>query len=193
MAAPLSGSSAPQLPELVTNPLASVSAAPCVISVGRETVEVPALNAAGWLELLIGDLDLELIFPGLLEEDDQDFVNEMLLTGDLGVGDLERRALDVIAEASGRPWWVAIRMVQLAQHNWSMLGGRLARSGVNPSQVPFGAWLDALWVTMFENLAQEKWTELVSAIEAVPPSEMPEDLMESMEMDTGMFSQFMNE
>jgi len=139
------------------------------------------------------DIDLEMIFPGLLEGEDQELVNDLLLDGEFQVTDLERRALEIVSEVSGRPWWVALRMIQLAEMRWSILGAKLIWAGINPTAIPLGAWLDALWVAIFESLSKDQWTMLASLIEAIPASEMPEDPLESLEMSSEAFAQFMRE
>lgn len=195
MAVQPSESSTPQLPELVTNPLASVAAAPCIVRLASNvTVTVPALSAAEWLELLMGEVvDLDLVLPGLLTDDEQEMVNELLLDGKLTLVDLERRALEVVAEVSGRPWWVALRMIQLASLRWSILGTGVILTRVDTHAVPLGAWLDTLWHVIFQSLPQDQWTMMSSMIEALPESEMPEDPMEALEMSADVFAQFMRD
>jgi hypothetical protein len=181
-----------QLPELVTNPLASIRATPTEVQVAGEWITIPALSAADWLELLmIEDVDLDTVFPGLAEEADQEFVLDQLLDGQLHVNDVEKLALQVITEVSGRPWWVAYRMIQIAKVAWSTLGGRLILSRIDATQISLSAWLDALWLVLFESINRDKWTMLSAQIEAVPPSEMPENPLESMEMSMDTFSEMM--
>lgn len=151
------------------------------------------MSAAEWLELLMGELDLELIFPGLLSDDDRELVEELLLDEEMTLDELQRRSLEIIAEVSGRPWWVALRMIDLAQSRWSVFGGALVMAGVRSDMIPLGAWLDAVWVITFDSLPKDKWTMLASLIEALPPSEMPEDRMDAFTVTTDAFTEFMRE
>jgi hypothetical protein len=150
--------------------------------------------AVDWLELLWGDpqdLELETIFPGLADDEDQDYVNEVLLSGDLSLDRLQRLALDVISEVSGRPWWVTLRMISIAESKWSILGGDLVLRGIDAGKLSLSAWLDALWPIIFDRLPRDKWTMLSSMIEAVPPSETETTALESMEMSVDEFSNLM--
>ena len=46
-------------------------------------------------------------------------------------------------------------------------------------------------MTIFNHLPQEKWIEMSTMIEIPPPSEAPEDPMESLEMSTEAFANLM--
>lgn len=151
------------------------------------------MTAAEWLELLMGDaelLDLDSIFPGLASEEDHDYVTEAMIDGDISPDQVDKLALQVISEASGRPWYVALRMIHIAMSRWSILGGRLVLAGIDPQKLSLSAWLDALWLTMFDSLPKDKWTMFSSQMEIPPPSEAKPD-MESMEMSTDAFTSLM--
>lgn len=157
-------------------------------------VKVPALVAADWLELLWGDpqeLDLDAIFPGLVPEEDQDYINDTLLSGAVSMEQLQRLALDVVTEVSGRPWWVTIRMINIVEARWSILGGNLVLRKIDAERLSLSAWLDALWLTIFDNLPRDKWTMLASMIEASPPTAAETNPMDSMEMSVDEFSNLM--
>lgn len=137
------------------------------------------------------DTDLDLVFPGLCSEEDQDAVGQALLEGCLDIPGLQRLTLDLISQVAGRPWWVAVRMIQIAELRWSILGADLVLRRIDADSISFSAWLDALWVTIFNHLPQEKWIEMSTMIEIPPPSEAPEDPMESLEMSPEAFANLM--
>lgn len=189
---PGSASPPPTLPELVNNPVASLRPFEVELLVCESWVSVPALPAAAWIEQFMGeDTDLDLIFPGLCSEEDQDFVSQALFDECLDVLALQRLTLDLVSQVAGRPWWVAVRMIGIAERSWSILGADLVLKRIDAATISFSAWLDALWVTIFAHLPQERWLELSTLIEMPPPSEAPEDPMESLEMSTDAFASLM--
>lgn len=156
-------------------------------------VTVPAQDAATWLELLMGEpeeVNLELIFPGLLDEADTDLVEDALFAEELDLPGLQRLALDVVAEAAGRPWWLTFRLLYLIQTHWSLLGARMLMSGVQAEQMSLSGWLDVAWVTVFDNVANDKWVSLAATLETPPVSEV-ENPMATMEMSVDDFTAFM--
>lgn len=189
---PASGSQAPPLPELVNNPVASLRPFVAEVLVCDEWIPIPAHPAATWIEQFMGgDPELDAIFPGFCSDEDQEYVNECLFNGCLDVGSVQRLTLDLISQVSGRPWWVAVRMVMIAETRWSILTSDMTLRNVRPDMLSFSAWLDVLWSSIFSHLPQEKWIEMSSLIESPPPSEAPEDPMETMEMSVDMFSNLM--
>lgn len=184
----------PQLPELVTNPAASLWPTDSVVHVAGRDVVVPAQPAAVWLELLMGaldDFDLDAIFPALADEDDQDYVEQALYAGRLTVNDLQMLGLELVCLVSGRPWWVAIRMVHIVEKQWSILGSALVMRGVDASRLSLSAWLDALWLVMFDHIPHDKWLMVSAQLEAPPPGQTPENPLDSMEMSTDQFTSLM--
>ena len=189
-----SGTAEPQLPELVDNPLASIRPGDIEVQAAGRWILIPAMTAADWLELLMGDvetLDLDAVFPGLASEEDQDFINEALIRGDISPEQVDKLALQLVSEASGRSWYVTLRLIHIAMSRWSILGGRLILTGLNPQHVSLSAWLDALWLTMFDSLPKDKWTMFSSQLEMPPPSEA-KPAMESMEMSADAFTSLMH-
>ena len=157
-----------------------------------EWVAVPAQPAATWLEQFMGgDLDLDAIFPGFCEAEQQDFVNDCLLEGCLDIEQLEKLTLGLIGQVAGRPWWVALRMIMVAEQRWSILGADLIVRKIDAATVSLSAWLDALWSSIFSHLPQDKWLEMSLIIETPPPSEAPEDPMEAMEISVDAFASMM--
>jgi len=153
------------------------------------------MTAAEWLEILMVDaqqLNLDAVFPESLDDqEDLLLIDEWLLDQKFSVQDLQERALKVVSEVSGRPWWVAMRMIHMASMKWSVLGSALILKQIDPERLSLSAWLDALWSTMFQNLPTEKWTQVSSLIEMPPPSEMPKDPFEAMEMSRDQFTSLM--
>jgi len=189
---PLPGSDNPQsIPEQVTNAVASLRPFATEINVNDEWVTVPAYPAADWLELLMGDVQLYTIFPGLCDEEDQEYVEECLIAGAVSVSDIEDATLDLIETVSGRPWWMTLRIVAICQQRWGVIGTDMIIKGVDASKVSLAAWLDVAWIVMFNHLAEDKWTMFASQIETPPPQMIEAEPMETVEMSVDSFTSLM--
>lgn len=157
-------------------------------------VHIPAMPAADWLEILLKDpeeLDLFNLFEDLLSDDDANHVDQMLLQGKLTLQELQDLTLQVVTQVSGRDWWAAIRLTQIARMQWQFFNGTMLKQGVAPWEISLAAWLDAFWVTLFsEAVKPEKWAEVSMFVEA-PVLTDGQDHMETMEMSVDAFSSLM--
>jgi len=147
--------------------------------------------AADWLELLMGDIELFAIFPGLCDEEDQEYVDDCLKIGTVSVLDIENATLDLIETVSGRPWWVAVRIIQLYESAWGVIGADLIRHGIDPTRISLAAWLDVAWPTLFMHLPEDKWSMFAAQIEAPPPEEAERSSIEAVEMSQDAFTTLM--
>lgn len=143
------------IPKLVTDPVASFKPWPINVRVGGKTISVPALSAADWLDHLMrvdDTLFLDDIFPGLLTEADHDMVMDAYFEGKIQPQDLEDIGFRVIEAASGRHWWVAMRIISVVRENWDTIGGEFALQGVNPSNLSLAGWLDAATLLLIRGM-----------------------------------------
>jgi hypothetical protein len=186
---PASGRQA--LPAQVTNAVASLRPFDAEIAVAGEWVTIPAAPAADWLELLMGDIELFAIFPGLCSEEDQDYVDDCLRSGAVSVIDIENATLDLIEVASGRPWWVALRVIALYETAWGVLGADLIRRGIDTTRLSLAAWLDVAWPNLFMHLPEDKWTMFALQIEEPPPEEAERSSIDTLEMSQDSFTALM--
>lgn len=185
------GSGKQSVPEQVTNAVASLRPFDTEIEVAREWVRVPARPAADWLELLMGPIELFLIFPGLCDEEDREFVEDCLAQETVTAEEVDEATLDLIEAVSGRPWWVTLRMVNVAETKWGILGADMMLRGVDATRVSFAAWLDMLWMTIFKYLDEDKWTMFSTQIEIPPPEVAARQSIETMEMSSDSFTSLM--
>lgn len=185
------GSGSQPIPEQVTNALASLRPSDTEVYVAGEWVLVPAQTAADWLELLMGDLEPAVIFPGLCDAEDQEWVDDCLRDGVISVPEVERITLNLIEAVSGKPWWITLRMINIAERKWGVVGTDLLRQGIDATRMSLAAWLDVLWVTIFGHLEPEKWTMLALQLEAPPPEETSRSSIDTMEMSEDSFTSLM--
>ena len=147
---------------------------------------IPAMNAAEWVTVLIAEeFFLWDIVPGLCPEAEEP-VKRGLMTGDLTGAEYRNLCLDVLTLASGRQWWVTLRLIGVARSAWTTIGAELA----HVREAPLGAWLDTVFSVCIDNMREggtkpEQVQMFLSKLEAPPPGsgvEVPE-----MEMSRSAF------
>lgn len=179
------------IPALIRDPVGALRPWPITVTIGDHEIVVPALPAADWLSVLMAEsINLEDVFPGLAGA--EDLVDDALFDGVIGLDELYQLGRDVVAVASARPWYVAIRLSQFAYHSWHYLGGDMVLAGVDADRVSFAAWLDALHHVTLQNMDPKNITMFHSQLELPPPEERAE-VMEQLEMDRGQFMGMMSD
>jgi hypothetical protein len=134
---------------------------------GRE-LTIPAMCAADWLHVLMNaQLQADDVFPGLLDEDERQFVEDQLHSGILDLGDSQELALEIISQVSGRPWWVSLRLITIARQSWDALGGDMVKRA-DAAVVPLAAWLDSLFLLIVRNIDDSKRNMFLMKLELAP-------------------------
>ena len=133
-------------------------------------MEIPPLPAADWLiVLMVENVDLDNIFPGFLSPEDEDVVDDLLMTGQLNVEEYEDILLSVIETVSARNWWVAFRLIEMARTSWDVLGAEMALRAVDATKISLSAWLDVLLLLTLRNMDPDKVQMFTMKLEAPPP------------------------
>lgn len=162
------GGSQIPLPHLVLDPVWSLKQWPVVMDVAGREVAIPAMCAADWLHTLMNvNLTTDDVFPGLLDDDDHQFVEEQLHSGGFSYDDCQELALEIIAQVSGRPWWVALRLISVARNSWDALGGDMVEK-TDAATMPLGGWLDALFLLVVRTIEDSKRTMFLMKLEIAP-------------------------
>jgi len=161
------------LPKLVTDPVASFKPWPIDVKVGADVVTIPAMDASEWLSLLM-EMDVEAyvddIFPGLLADDEAQIIERALWDEKLSLEELREVALQVIASVSGRPWWVALRLIFTVKANWDSIGGEFSFRGIDPSRLSLAGWLDAAQLILIRGIGDNaKVNSFFMKLEKPPP------------------------
>lgn len=113
---------------------------------------------------------------------------EMLFDGKITLEELYDTVLELIATVCARPWWVALRQVNIARDSWNVLGPQMLEA-VDVQHVSIAAWLDILLMKTLTSMDPKDTTMFTSRLEA-PPAEIQAKmapLIEEMEMDRGSF------
>lgn len=133
------------------DPVSSMRTWGAEVNFASRTYKVPAMDAAGWLELLLAEsIDYEGLFPGLAGPQAVFECNQLMLEGQADEDDLKQAILDLVEAVSGRSWWITLRLCFSVRSNWESVGGEMARMGVYPWGMPLGYWLDAAYATMID-------------------------------------------
>lgn len=133
---------------------------------------IPALSAARWLEVISGSIDTWGVLPGLLEGDDaEEELLDAMESGALTVAAYTDLIYDVITQAAGRDWWVALQL--LANADSDALGpatrGELILNGVDPARVGLSALLDAIYFLFVRGLPPDSKQKFDNLISTPPP------------------------
>lgn len=187
MAVPASPSRpALSLPQLVDDPIWSIQPWPVAVDFHGRTVEIPAMPAAGWLAALMPrDWGLGDVFPGLLEPDDAEWVDDQIAQGDISEEDLEAVQRNVLSTVTGRPWYVSMRLIQLASGSWDVLGADILMQA-DATVLSIAGWLDVLYLVILRAMDQNKAQLFVSELGLPPVGYATED-PQDMEMTQDAF------
>lgn len=160
------------VPNLVTDPVWSLDPWPVTIQLGRRELEIPALPARDWLAvLMVADFVPEAVLPGLLADpaEGDEEIGDALLAGEVDPEELDQAVLDVITAVSGRPWWVAMRLIGTARGAWQTIGAEMIMK-VDAARISLSAWLDVALLLMMRNIDEQQATMFALQLEMPPPN-----------------------
>lgn len=188
----LDDSSPPQVtfPKTNKDPVWSLCPWPVEITLDSQTtITIPAEPAVTWLQYLLSDdPDFNGIINDMMPElDDYYFEHELSST------DLFKKMLEVITVASGRNWWVTLRLTAVAAGAWHILGPQLLMNGVDATVVSLSAWLDGLLYLCIENMDPKDTAMFSMQLEIEPKDSIfldeddAVDRMETMAVDEASF------
>jgi len=159
-------------------PLASLSVSKVRVQAAGHVWLIPALDAAAWLQVLLDEqLDVEAIFPGFCGPDVIMEVNRLLISGELTSQDMEEIFFDVLEAASGRRWWITLRLCRFLRAQWDQVGGELAAHGVTPFGVSLSYWLDGAYATCLRLIKEadpKNLTKFTAHLTSPPPGRAKE-------------------
>lgn len=170
------------------DPVASVRRGQLTVDFHGRELQITPMTAGDWVEHLY-DPELEFgdIFPGLLiDADGRGFVDDLLFDGKVTVEACVDVAKQVLSAASGRPWWLTLRILAVAKLNWELVGGELALAGMRADLVPFGAWLDAVYLLIMRNVEPKRARIVEEQLKRPPFEERQADFDEEREAEAFM-------
>lgn len=141
------------------------------VDLAGHTLTIPPRPASAWLEAMLA-ADLTAIVPDMLHPDHDDVVDRLLDDGQVGYDDLVEASKDAVAEAAGRPWWVAYGLVRGAATSWPTVGGQLVLAGVDLGRVSIAAALDAVYAVITGRMSAQQRASFDASLQRPPPSEV---------------------
>lgn len=170
-----------RIPKQTTDPTWSLKPWPVVVTMAGREYRFPEAVAADWLAVLMRDPpDLDLVISEMAEGGP-----ELLLDESLG-DELYEVCLEAIAAASGRPWYQALRLIQVAVSNWNVLGAEMLYRGFLPHMVSLSAWLDVLLLVTIRAMDPKDVTMFTLQLER-PPTDEVEAETSDLEMSRDAF------
>lgn len=150
-------------------------------------VDVPAADAADWLDVLMVSPDLLRVLE-ILAAEDRSRIRAAMIHGRVTLATVREVLGDALTVVSGRPWWETIMIVSTTVASWDeSMGGTLATKGIRAQGMPLGSWVDAAWTTMRELTGgEDKLASLVSTVRTRPREPGEEEGMEAAEFDAAM-------
>lgn len=126
------------------------------VELGGETFTVPALPAADWFIAILDEDALLPLVPGLMGEEAEERVNDLLLDCVITPDDVIKRSRELLTATAGRPWWEADRLIRGSAASWHIIGGELTRLGVDLHAVSLAAALNAVYVVCVRTMDEKE-------------------------------------
>jgi hypothetical protein len=147
------------------DPLASMRCWAITVDLGGREFEIPALPAVDWWPLVSEMSPLAIL--DILKSDSADGVelDAMLLDGRVTTSALSQVLTDVVEQATGRSLHAAFVLATVANSQWPVIGGNLARRGFRWDVAPIGAALDAVYSVVTEGLEEKNRDKFLALLE----------------------------
>lgn len=183
MAGPSASPPSPTVRIPVTNrdPILSLRPWPIILTVAGHDLEIPPLPATDWLQIFMKESpDLEEILSELCPQG-----TSLLFDESVEAEELWDVLLDVVEQASGRHWWIALRIINVCRASWNVLGAEMFYRGIDPNTLSLAAWLDAMLLVIIRAMDPKDVAMFTMKLEMVPAGEEPD--AEEMEMSADQF------
>lgn len=129
------------------------------VDLGGETFWVPPRPAVDWFVAIIREDVLLPLIPGLMDDDAEERIEDMLWTGVIEPQDITTQCRELLTSAAGRPWWEADRLIRSSAESWQVIGGELTRLGVDLNVVSLAAALNAIYVVCVRTMDEKERTK----------------------------------
>lgn len=165
------------------DPLASLTTWPVEFFLNGQEYTIPAQPAANWLIALLEDYGMFTPIIEMMTVEEKAAIEQALIDGKIGDGELEQVFRDAAEAVAGRPWWVVLNYLNLLQGAWARFHGRILLSGLNPEMVSLGAYLDAAHFSFIEGKDESSIQKINNFLET-PPTGITIELDDEAEGET---------
>lgn len=128
--------------------LQSIKAAPITVTVAGAPYVVEPADAGAWITAIVGD-PLAGVVPRMLDPVGRAEVLSRMLTGEVSNADLVEARNSALSAATGRDWWVAVRLIGAVDTQSGELYGRLLLAGIHPG-LTIAAWCSSLYAMIMD-------------------------------------------
>jgi len=146
------------------NEFAVFARRPVLITVAGTSLSLPYRPAAVWT---VGVGHIASLASELADPDGRDLLADLVMDHPQGVDNLREESLRILAEATGRKWWEAARLIATAASPEIL--GRLVLAGVDPWGRSVGEWVAATYALCVKG-ADEKARLRFEFSLSLPPS-----------------------
>lgn len=168
------------VPPYTKDPTESLCPWPVTFTVQGRDYDIPALPAAQWLRVLMTeDATVEDVFLELVPE------GVTLLLEEQGDWDVEDLAKQIIDLASGRHWYIAMRLINVVRVNWNVVGATMLMKGVDATRLSLSGWLDIALLMVLQHMEKKDTSMFLAQLEIPPEGEGAPG--EEMEMTADAF------
>lgn len=175
------------------DPTSSLRPYELIVTLGDRDYTVRAAHADEWLGILLReDLDLSDIIPGMLVKKDAEALAVAAWDGLIDDKEIEEVSFEIIKEVSGRDWWWTLHLLWSATGAWLVIYGRMVSQGIDPTRIPLGAFLDAMYLMCVQNMDKEQRAEFNRMLEKPPPGVEFEDAVD-VDAESAAFLNMMNQ
>lgn len=147
----------------------------CHLIIGDRTVLIPHHPTHEWLAYL-GDQALHRIFPGMTTPADEHWLHEQLIDPDTAfdVPDVRLITRAVIGEVTGLPWYVAVRLANLAGAAWILVDPMSLLRGTDLLALPVRRALSVVYLIQREGAKDDAERATTDReLWAIPDGEQP--------------------
>lgn len=179
------------VPKLNKDPIASLRPNPVLIDFGDRTVEIAGVPAVEWLTYLMAEPpDVDALIVNLAPD-----LEELLFEDRLQLIEIYELLFDIIGSASGRDWWIAMRLLSALKGSWDVLWPYFIKQGYDPNVLSFSAFLDCTLAAILEHMEPKDTTMWLMKLEAPPPALPGREVQEvaELEMSRDAFSAMMRD
>lgn len=141
---------------------------------GTALTIVPSDHTADeWMSVFAGgDLMLLLTF---LDSSNRERLMDAVAAGSLLPDRVKRAQYAIITNATGRPWWEALRLAATVTGSDGRIMGSLVLAGVRAESMPIADYLCAVWAFLTRNADEKDLLKLESQLKMPPPDAEDED------------------
>ncbi len=145
---------------ILNDPTVSFEPVPLEVEVAGVVFTIPALPASGWLSILCADRpDGGDIFPGLLDEDQQSTVDDLVFDEKLNYSEIDHLVKEIRS--------IRTTVVVDTECPTEILGEM--NRYCDASTISLGMWVNSLYALLMRNRDEQDRFKLDSTLDAPPP------------------------